>query len=62
MAKTTTSDLDPEASYRIELTRPVKIGRAWLRPGDDLQVMGKVIQTIEKDYPGVVTVLPPVAD
>ncbi len=51
-------EIDPEGQYAVQLTRPVKYGRTWLRPSDtDLILKGKVILN-EEVSPHVGQILP----
>ena len=51
------ADLDPDGLYKVLLTKPLKIGRIWVRPGDHVELKGKVILS-EEVRPNVSEVLP----
>lgn len=35
--------VEPDASYDVALTRPVKVGRTWVRPGANAVLKGRVV-------------------
>ena len=37
-------ETDAETLYDVSLARPVRIGRAWIRPGQAVRMKGKIIQ------------------
>jgi hypothetical protein len=40
----TIADLDDEQSYLVDLSAPVKVGRTWARPGQRVEMKGRVIK------------------
>jgi hypothetical protein len=38
------SHLDDETHYDVVLARPIKVGRAWVRPNEKPNLKGKVIK------------------
>lgn len=46
MAKKPSASVDPDAQYRVVLTRTVKVGSAVLRPRNENIVKGKLIETL----------------
>lgn len=49
------ADLEDEVQYSVELTRPIRIGRSWARPGAENQMKGKVIK---ENADGIASVRP----
>lgn len=41
--------LKNETAYAVDLLRPVKVGRTWLRPGQPAQMLGKRIKEVAGD-------------
>lgn len=35
--------VDPDAAYKVALTRPIKVGRTWARPGTDVTLKGRIV-------------------
>lgn len=42
--------IDPDARYRIRITKPVKIGIAQLLPRDTHDVLGSILQTLIAEH------------
>ena len=38
------SVIDDEKQYAVTLTKPIKVGRTWARPGHDPVLKGKIIK------------------
>ena len=49
MSKTTIKD---DATYRVELTKSVQVGRAIVHPGPSVRMSGKRLKALQKDDAG----------
>lgn len=56
MAKPKITDLDDATQYRVQLRRPFKVGRSWVRPGNDITLKGAVIKEHQDDIAEVLDV------
>lgn len=46
--------INPKKQYKIEITKAVKVGRTWLRPGQRNVVSGATLESIKDDVSGFV--------
>lgn len=51
MSKTTIKD---DATYRVELTKSVPVGRAIVHPGPNVRMSGKRLKALQKDDAGAI--------
>ena len=40
----TYADLDDEARYEVDLAKPIRVGRAWARPGTHVELKGRLVK------------------
>lgn len=45
--------LDPDRLYRVQLKKPLQIGRMWLRPGQPHQLKGRLVEEHKDAIEGV---------
>jgi hypothetical protein len=56
--KKTFDDLDDDARFSVDLKGPVKIGRTWARPGQAVEMKGRLV----KEHAANVADVRPIAD
>jgi len=47
------SKVKPDEQYRVDLAKPIKVGRFWVRPGPNVVMKGKVIKEYSDDITAV---------
>lgn len=53
LSQSAIAKIDDDARYEVDLDRPVKIGRSWARPGQAVQMKGRIVKEHAQNVAGI---------